>query len=96
VFYANLPSAVAIDYNGALEEVMTQDLTIIYERTPDGWWVATIPEIPGAFSQGKSKEEARENVLDAMSELMTARKELALRDRQPDSETESLPLATSP
>ncbi len=75
---------------------MLQELTIIYERGSDGWWVATIPEIPGAFSQGETKAEARENVLDAMAELMAARKELALRDRPPDVETETfLPASIS-
>ena len=48
-------------------------MTIIFERGDKGWWVATIPEVPGAFSQGKTKEAARANVLDAMRELMEAR-----------------------
>jgi predicted RNase H-like HicB family nuclease len=34
-------------------------LAIIYEKGEDGWCIATIPEIPGAFSQGKTKAEAR-------------------------------------
>ena len=51
---------------------MPQALTIILERG-DGWWIATIPEVPGAFSQGRTKGEARENPLDALSELMAAR-----------------------
>jgi predicted RNase H-like HicB family nuclease len=48
---------------------MPDELTIIYERGEQGWWIATIPEVPGAFSQGRTKEEARANVLDALSEL---------------------------
>ena len=76
---------------------MLQGLTIIYEQGADGWWIATIPEIPGAFSQGRTKDEARENVLDALEELMAARRELALKESSPSAETESLPLApTSP
>ena len=76
---------------------MTQELTIIYERGADGGWVATIPEIPGAFSQGSTKADARQNVLDALSELMAARRELAMQERSSSAETETLPLApTSP
>ena len=71
---------------------MTQELTIIFELGDDGWWVATIPEVPGAFSQGRTKEEARENVLDALAELMAARRELALRERSPSAELEHLPI----
>ena len=56
---------------------MPKELTIIFERGQDGWWIATIPEVPGAFSQGRTKEEARANVLDALNELMVARREMA-------------------
>ncbi|MBL8049531.1 MAG: type II toxin-antitoxin system HicB family antitoxin [Chthonomonas sp.] len=53
-------------------------LTAVIERGEDGWWIATIAEIPGAFSQGKSQEEAVQNAIDAAQELMAARRELAL------------------
>ena len=43
------------------------DFTISFE-SPDenGWIVARVLEIPGAVSQGRTREEARENVLDAL------------------------------
>jgi predicted RNase H-like HicB family nuclease len=71
---------------------MSQEPPIIYEHGADGWWLATIPEVPGAFSQGQTKAEARENVLDALQELMAARRELALRDKSGPVETERLSL----
>jgi predicted RNase H-like HicB family nuclease len=37
-------------------------LTIHYEDAGDGWTLATVPEVPGVISQGRSREEARENV----------------------------------
>ncbi len=67
---------------------MESHLTIIFERGDDGFWIATIPEVPGAFSQGQTKDEARRNVLDALAELMAARRELALREKAADAETE--------
>ena len=73
---------------------MPNELTIIFEPGDSGWWIATIPEFPGAFSQGRTKEEARENVLDALAELMAARRELALRDRTATSEVETVPIAS--
>lgn len=60
---------------------MQPEFTIIYERDQDGRWISVIPEIPGAFSQGRTKEEARENALDALKELMAARRDLAMRAR---------------
>jgi predicted RNase H-like HicB family nuclease len=45
----------------------TLRLTITYdEPDEDGWIVARVVEVPGAISQGRSGEEARENVLDAL------------------------------
>jgi predicted RNase H-like HicB family nuclease len=73
---------------------MRRELTIIFERGDDGWWVATIPEVPGAMSQGRTKEEAREMVLDALSELMETRRELALKERSGEAQVESFSLAS--
>lgn len=44
---------------------------IVYENAEDGWIVASIPEVPGVFSQGCTRDEARANVLDAL-QLMTS------------------------
>ena len=41
-------------------------LTTVYEHTDDGWWVVSVPEIPGAVSQGRTREEAREMIQDAV------------------------------
>jgi len=45
----------------------TLRLTITYdEPDADGWIVARVVEVPGAVSQGRTPEQARENVLDAL------------------------------
>ena len=45
----------------------TLRLTITYdEADEDGWIVARVVEVPGAISQGRTREDARENVLDAL------------------------------
>ncbi len=64
---------------------MTQplDLTIIYEKDPESdWIVATIPEVAGVHSQGKTREEARELVLDALAGML----ELRAADHEPAGE----------
>lgn len=45
-------------------------LTVIYEEGEDGWVIARIREVPAAMSQGRTREEARENVLDGLRELV--------------------------
>lgn len=56
-------------------------LTIIYEAAEEGGYTAYIPEVPGAVSEGETVEEAREMVLDALKELMLARRDRALLSR---------------
>ena len=54
------------------------DFTIAFdEPDEEGWIVARVLEVPGALSQGRTREEARENVLDALRTVLTPDEELA-------------------
>mgnify|MGYP006269246505 CR=1 FL=1 len=47
-------------------------LTISYgEPDADGWIVAHVTEVPGAMSQGRTREEAHENVIDALRVMLS-------------------------
>jgi len=48
-------------------------LTIVFESGEDGWIIASIPEVPGAHSQGRTREEARANVIDALRGILELR-----------------------
>ena len=48
-------------------------LTIVYEDAGDGWVLARIPQVRGAISQGQTRDEARDNVIDALGEVLAAR-----------------------
>ncbi|MCL7395775.1 MAG: type II toxin-antitoxin system HicB family antitoxin [Thaumarchaeota archaeon] len=39
---------------------------VLLERDEDGFYVAQVPELPGCISQGKTREEAIENIKDAV------------------------------
>lgn len=71
---------------------MSAELTIIFEEGLDGFWIATIPEVPGAFSQGRTKDDARQNVIEGMEELMMARRDLALRESNKGATFETISL----
>ncbi len=49
------------------------ELTIVFEPGDDGWIVASVPEVPGAHSQGRSRDEARANVIDALRGILELR-----------------------
>ena len=40
--------------------------TVTLDRDEDGVWVVECPAIPGCVSQGKTKQEAIENIADAI------------------------------
>ena len=37
----------------------------------DGWVIASIPEVHGVHSQGRTREEARANVIDALRLMLS-------------------------
>jgi predicted RNase H-like HicB family nuclease len=47
-------------------------MTIAYDEPDEaGWIVARVIEVPGAVSQGRTREEARENVIDALRLMLS-------------------------
>lgn len=93
----NTRSAEALTPNafrGRILNKLKGNITIIYTWSDDGWWVAEVAELPGAISQGRDKAEAKANVLDALSELMLARRELALKSVEIPENVETIPLAS--
>ena len=58
----------------------TIDFTIAFDEPDEaGWIVARVLEVPGGLSQGRTREEARENVLDASRTVLTPDDELSGR-----------------
>jgi predicted RNase H-like HicB family nuclease len=58
---------------------MELTLTAVFEEVPQehgGGYAAWVEELPGANTQGDTLEEARENLLDAVHELLQARKDV--------------------
>lgn len=47
--------------------------TIVFEEGEEGWIVASVPEVPGAHSQGRTRDEARANVIDALRGILELR-----------------------
>jgi predicted RNase H-like HicB family nuclease len=66
---------------------MTNEFTAIIERDED-WFVAYCPEIPGANGQGRTKDEARASLADAIALILEDRRQDALRGIPPEAELE--------
>jgi len=50
--------------------------TAIIERGENGWYVGQIDEVPAAISQGKTIDELKENLLDALKLILETNKEI--------------------
>lgn len=51
---------------------------VTIDRDEDGIWVVECPAIPGCVTQGQTKEEALENIRDAISQCLQVRSEHGL------------------
>ena len=68
---------------------MSNDFTAIIERDGE-WFIAYCPEIPGANGQGRTKEEARQSLVDAITLVLEDRREDALRGLPDDALRETV------
>lgn len=57
---------------------MASEFTAVVEHDDD-WYVAYSPEVPGANGQGKTKEEALQNLSEAIALILEDRREDGLR-----------------
>jgi predicted RNase H-like HicB family nuclease len=56
--------------------VIAMKLTAVYMKVPEGY-VAFIEELPGANTQGRNLDEARENLTEAVALLLDANRAMA-------------------
>jgi predicted RNase H-like HicB family nuclease len=68
---------------------MHNEFTAIFERDGE-WYIAYSPEIPGANGQGRTKEEARQSLAQAIALILEDRREEGLRGIPADAERETV------
>ena len=56
-----------------------EKFTAVFEQDDD-WWIGYVEELPGANTQGRTLEEVRENLRDAVQVIIQANRELARRE----------------
>jgi predicted RNase H-like HicB family nuclease len=55
---------------------MKQRLTAIFEKSPQGY-IGYVEELPGANTQGDTLEETKRNLIEAVSLVLEANRQLA-------------------
>ena len=69
---------------------MKREFTVIYTPIEDGWIMATVPELPGAVTQGRNLKEAREMIQEAVELLLQSYRENAAKDAPSEAIRETL------
>ena len=77
------------DRTQSLEAIMRNEFTAVIERDED-WYVAYCPEIPGANGQGRTVEECRASLADAIQLILEDRREDGLRGVPADAIRETV------
>jgi predicted RNase H-like HicB family nuclease len=62
-----------------VEEAMKR-YHVTYERDESGWWVAAVRGVPGCYTQGRTVDEARRRIREAL-ELFVDNARTALRKK---------------
>lgn len=55
-----------LGYNNTEVIFMNRSFPVLYEQDEDGYIIATCPVLEGCYSQGKTLEEASENIKEAI------------------------------
>jgi len=56
-----------------------EKFTAVFEQAGE-WWIGYVEELPGANTQGRTLEEARQNLKEAVQLIIEANRELARRE----------------
>ena len=55
---------------------MELQFKVLIEQDEDGLYIASVPELPGCYTQGKSLEEVRKRIKEAISLVLESDKDV--------------------
>jgi predicted RNase H-like HicB family nuclease len=72
-----------------------REYEVLYQPIEDGWIMATVPDLPGAVTQGRSMDEARAMIKEAVELLLQSYRENAFKDAPGNSIWETISVEPS-
>lgn len=63
---------------------------VVIDKDEDGWFIVECPSLPGCVSQGKSEQEALENIKEAITAWLWAEDQKALSSLPPPRASEAV------
>lgn len=55
-----------------MKKAQVMDFTVIIEQDEEGWYIASVPDIPGCYTQGKTVSQVLERVKEAIEVCLEA------------------------
>jgi antitoxin HicB len=74
---------------------MQLKLTAVFEPAPEGGYTCHFEELPEVFSEGENLDEAKVNLLDALTQVMEYHREEGRKHAVPGSLRQEMKLAAS-
>ena len=53
----------------------SMDFDVVLEKDLEGWFIASVPALPGCHTQGKTKKEALDNIKEAIELFLEVKAE---------------------
>lgn len=72
-----------------VQRIVEHQFTAVIEKR-GRWYVATVEEIPGVNTQGRTLAEARRNLKEAIQLVIEVNRELGARERSPNAKREPI------
>lgn len=54
---------------------MKREFNVIIEKDEDGYYIGTVPELPGCHTQGKTLDQLNEHMIEAIELYLEEKKE---------------------
>ncbi len=69
---------------------MKREYQVLFQEVEEGWTMATVPDLPGAVTQGRDLDEARTMIKEAVELLLESYRDNAKQDAPGNAIWESL------
>ncbi len=69
---------------------MQREYRVLYQEVEDGWIMASVPDLPGAVTQGRDRDEARMMIREAVELLLESYRDHAVQDSSDHAQWETM------
>ncbi len=69
---------------------MQREYRVLYQEVEDGWIMASVPDLPGAVTQGRDMDEARVMIREVVELLLDSYRDNAIQESSGHAQWETM------